>query len=126
MGPAKPRVELTKPASDTLKLVPATVKTVAALISTPPADDVNSIEPEAVPTAFTICTVSFAASATLGFSLIYVSPSVLDNCSVFSSATFAVIPPATAVKAIEALSSPEVFFISTISVAGVLLAATLK
>ena len=75
----------------------------------PPAVDVKAIAASSVPTAFTICTVSFAASATLGFSFIYVSPSVLDNCSVFSSATFAVMPPAVDVKAIAALSVPAVF-----------------
>ena len=71
----------------------------------PPPSAVKAIAPAAVPVVFLISIVSLAISA-LALSLIYASASLLDSCSVCSSATFAVIPPADAVKAIASAPVP--------------------
>ena len=93
------------PVTLTARLDPSIVTPVPPSISIPPAVAVKAIAPAAVPVVFLISIVSLAISA-LALSLIYASASLLDSCSVCSSATFAVIPPADAVKAIASAPVP--------------------
>ena len=56
----------------------------------------------------------------------YASPPALPSVNSFSSATFAVIPPAVEVSSIAALSVPLVLTILTSSFPAVALAATFR
>jgi predicted Rdx family selenoprotein len=77
------------------------------------------------PVVFLISTIS-PDPILLAAILKYVSLLTFPNTSVFSSATLAKIPPASAFSLIASAWSPTVFRISIFSFSGVLLAATLK